>query len=60
MPGAASARHLDLLHPRDWVDRLFVIGLVGKGVDALAEIVGGLLLLILRPVPIRTLIRVLT
>ena len=60
MPGAASARHLDILHPRDWVDRLFVIGVVGKGVDALGEIVGGLLLLILRPIQIRTLIRVLT
>ena len=61
MPSAAPAQHVDNLHPRDWVDRLFVLGLVGKGVDALAEIVGGLLLLlILRPVQIRTLIRVLT
>jgi uncharacterized membrane protein len=58
--GASSAQHVDILRPRDWVDRLFVLGIVGKGVDALGEIVGGLLLLVLRPVQIRTLIRVLT
>ena len=60
MPGPASAPHVDIFHPRDWVDRLFVLGIFGKGVDALGEIVGGLLLLVLRPVQIRTLIRVLT
>jgi uncharacterized membrane protein len=59
-PRAAAAQHVDILHPRDWVDRLFVLGIVGKGVDALGEIVGGILLLVLRPVQIRTLIKVLT
>src|SRR5215213_4350362 len=59
-PDAGSARHVDILHPRDWVDLLFLIGIVGKGVDALGEVAGGLLLLILRPVQIRTLVRVLT
>jgi uncharacterized membrane protein len=59
-PRAASAQHVDILHPRDWVDRIFVLGIVGKGVDALGEIVGGILLLVLRPVQIRTLIKVLT
>jgi uncharacterized membrane protein len=49
-----------MLHPRDWVDRLFVLGILGKGVDGLGEIVGGILVLVVRPVQIRTLIRVLT
>ena len=57
---ATSAQHVDILHPRDWVDRLFVLGILGKGLDALGEIIGGILLLVLRPVQIRTLIRVLT
>jgi uncharacterized membrane protein len=59
-PGAASAQRVDILHPRDWVDRLFLLGIVGKGLDALGEIIGGTLLLILRPVQMRTLIRLLT
>jgi uncharacterized membrane protein len=59
-PGAASAQHVGIFHPRDWVDRLFLFGIVGKGVDALGEIIGGVLLLVVRPVQIRTLIRVLT
>src|SRR5688572_7338729 len=59
-PGASSAQQVDILHPRDWVDRLFVLGIVGKGVDALGEIIGGILLLVLQPVQISTLIRVLT
>lgn len=58
--GAASVPHFDIFHPRDWVDRLFVVGLIGKGADAVGEIIAGILLLILRPVQIRTLIRVLT
>ena len=60
-PGPRALQHVDILHPRDWVDRLFLIGVVGKGLDALAEVAGGLLLLlVLRPVQIRTVVRVLT
>lgn len=37
------------LRTRDWWDRLFAIGVVLKGVDGLAELTGGLLLLFLEP-----------
>jgi uncharacterized membrane protein len=59
-PSAASAQPTDILYRRDWVDRLFVLGIFGKGIDGLGEVVGGMLLLVLGPVRTRTLIRVLT
>ena len=39
---------------------LFLIGVIGKGLDGVMEIVGGLLLLLLRPDRIDTAVRVLT
>ena len=35
--------------PRGWLDRLFEIGIVAKGLNGAAELVGGLLLLLLGP-----------
>ena len=58
-PGA-SAQHPEVLRQPDWVDRLFVVGIIGKGVDAVGEVIGGILLLILGASRISTLISVLT
>lgn len=35
--------------PRDWLDRVFAIGIIGKGLNGVAELVGGVLLLFLTP-----------
>jgi uncharacterized membrane protein len=45
---------------RDWLDRLFVIGIIGKGLNGLAELVGGLLLLFVTPDSIHHVVAVLT
>ena len=58
-PGASS-QHPEVLRQPDWVDRLFVVGIIGKGVDAVGEVIGGILLLILGASRISTLISVLT
>ena len=58
-PGA-SAQHADIVPEQDWVDRLFVLGIIGKGLDALGEVIGGILLVVVRPTQISTFIRVLT
>jgi uncharacterized membrane protein len=49
-----------VFRPRDWLDRLFVIGIIGKGLNGLAELIGGLLLLFVTPESIHHLVAVLT
>jgi uncharacterized membrane protein len=49
-----------MFRPKDWLDRLFVIGIIGKGLNGLAELVGGLLLLFVTPENIHRLVAVLT
>lgn len=57
--GAAAGRHgadadqqpltAERFRPRGWLDRLFAIGIVAKGLNGAAELVGGLLLLLVGP-----------
>jgi len=49
-----------MFRPKDWLDRLFVIGIIGKGLNGLTELVGGLLLLFVTPDRIHQLALVLT
>jgi uncharacterized membrane protein len=49
-----------MFKPKDWLDRLFEIGIILKGVDGLAELLGGLLLLFVTPGDIHHLVAVLT
>jgi uncharacterized membrane protein len=46
--------------PKDWLDRLFQIGIIVKGLNGLAELVGGLMLLFQSPSGIRHIVAVLT
>jgi uncharacterized membrane protein len=36
-------------HPHSWFDRIFEIGIIAKGLNGAAELVGGVLLLLLTP-----------
>jgi uncharacterized membrane protein len=49
-----------MFKPKDSLDRLFEIGIILKGVDGVAELVGGLLLLFVTPADIHHLAAVLT
>jgi uncharacterized membrane protein len=49
-----------VFRPKDWLDRLFAIGIIGKGINGLAELIGGLLLLFVTPESIHDLVAVLT
>ena len=49
-----------MFRPKDWIDRLFAIGIIGKGLNGLAELIGGLLLLFVTPESIHDLVAVLT
>ncbi|HEX6758356.1 MAG TPA: DUF2127 domain-containing protein [Propionibacteriaceae bacterium] len=49
-----------MFKPKDWLDRIFEIGIIVKGVNGLAELLGGLLLLFATPGGIHHLAVVLT
>ena len=34
-----------MFKPKDWLDRVFEVGIIAKGLNGVAEVVGGLLLL---------------
>jgi uncharacterized membrane protein len=40
---------VSVFRPRNWLDRAFLVGIIGKGLNGGAEVVGGLLLLFLTP-----------
>jgi uncharacterized membrane protein len=42
-----------MFKPHDWLDAVFEIGIIGKGIDGAAELLGGLLLLLATPDRIR-------
>jgi uncharacterized membrane protein len=46
--------------PKDWLDRIFEIGIIGKGLNGAAELLGGLLLLFVTPDRIRHFAAALT
>jgi uncharacterized membrane protein len=39
-----STGHMVRFRPRDWLDHVFELGVVLKGIDGLLEVVGGVLL----------------
>jgi uncharacterized membrane protein len=49
-----------VFRPQDWLDRVFEIGIIGKGLNGTAELIGGLLLLFLTPGRIHHLVASLT
>jgi uncharacterized membrane protein len=49
-----------MFKPQNWLDRAFEIGIIGKGINGLAEIIGGTLLLFLTPDKIHHLVAALT
>ena len=40
---------MSVFRPQSWLDRAFVVGIIGKGLNGMAELFGGLLLLFLTP-----------
>jgi uncharacterized membrane protein len=44
---------VSVFRPRNWLDRAFVVGIVGKGLNGVVELIGGLLLLFLTPAQIQ-------
>jgi uncharacterized membrane protein len=44
---------VSVFRPRSWLDRAFVVGIIGKGLNGAAELLGGLLLLLLTPAQIQ-------
>lgn len=56
----SSRKNVIVFRPRDWLDRLFAIGIIGKGLNGLAELIGGLLLLFVTPDSIHHLVAVVT
>jgi uncharacterized membrane protein len=46
--------------PKDWLDHVFEIGIVLKGIDGLLEVVGGVLLLLVTRAEISSLVHALT
>lgn len=49
-----------MFKPQDWLDRVFEIGIIAKGLDGLVELVGGVLLLFVTPGDIHHLAAVIT
>ncbi len=46
--------------PKDWLDRVFEVAIIGKGLNGVAEVVGGLLLLFTTPSRLHHLVAVIT
>lgn len=46
--------------PRDWLDRAFQVGIIGKGLNGAAELIGGVLLLLATPDKIHAVVASLT
>jgi uncharacterized membrane protein len=49
-----------MFRPKDSLDRLFAIGIIAKGLNGVAEVVGGLLLLFVAPDSIHRLVAAVT
>lgn len=46
---------MSVFRPRTWLDRVFAVGIIAKGLNGVAELVGGVLLLLLTPLRIQQL-----
>ena len=46
--------------PKDWLDRVFEVGIVLKGLNGLLELTGGVLLLLITPAEFNGIVRALT
>jgi uncharacterized membrane protein len=57
---SGGVRSPRMFRPKDSLDRLFAIGIIGKGLNGLAELVGGLLLLFVTPDRIHHLVAAVT
>jgi len=49
-----------MFRPKDWLDRVFEIGIIAKGLNGVAELIGGLLLLFVSPTRLQHLAGALT
>lgn len=49
-----------MFRPTNWLDRVFAVGIIGKGLNGAAEVVGGVLLLLVPPARLQHLVVVLT
>jgi len=49
-----------MFHPKDSLDRVFEIGIIAKGLNGVAELIGGLLLLFVSPTRLQDLAGSLT
>jgi uncharacterized membrane protein len=49
-----------MFKPQNWLDRAFEIGIIGKGLNGVAELIGGTLLLFLTPDKIHHLVAAVT
>lgn len=49
-----------MFKPENWLDRVFEIGIIGKGLNGAAELIGGLLLLFLTPARIHHVVAAVT
>lgn len=49
-----------MFRPTNWLDRVFAVGIIGKGLNGLAELVGGFLLLVVSPERIHRVVATLT
>jgi uncharacterized membrane protein len=56
----SSTGHMVRVRPRDWLDHVFEIGVVLKGIDGLLEVVGGVLLLLVARAEVSGLVHALT
>jgi uncharacterized membrane protein len=55
-----SSEGMDVFKPQNWLDRVFEVGIIGKGLNGAAELIGGVLLLLLRPDRIHHVVVALT
>ena len=60
LAAGALRRKVTMFKPKDTLDRAFQIGIIAKGLNGLAELVGGLLLLFATPGSIHHLVAALT
>lgn len=49
-----------MFKPESWLDRVFAVGIIGKGLNGAVELVGGLLLLFVSPALIHSVVVALT